>query len=82
MAEIYVKVRPGQEEFGIEMKDFPVVSLENEAENGRANRELVDRLEQLLGERPGILSGHRSKRKKIRVDLPEDEVVERLEQHG
>ncbi|MFB6166777.1 MAG: DUF167 domain-containing protein [Candidatus Nanohaloarchaea archaeon] len=82
MAEIYVRVETGQEEFGIEFRDFPTFRLENEAENGRANAELIRRLEEILGEKPGIVSGHRSRRKKIRVDMPEDEMMERLENHG
>lgn len=82
MAELYVKVEPGQKGFEVEFRDFPTFRLENEAENGRANAELIRRLEEILGEKPGIVSGHRSRRKKIRVDMPEDEMMERLENHG
>jgi uncharacterized protein YggU (UPF0235/DUF167 family) len=82
MAEIYVKVEPGADEFSVEFKDFPTFHLESEAERGRANSELVRRLEKMLGERPAIVSGHRSRRKKIRVDMEEDEVRRRLKQDG
>ena len=78
MAEIYVKVRTGQEEFSIEHSDFPIINLESEARQGRANSELVSRLTQILGRKPAIVSGHRSKRKKIKVDLSDEEVAEKL----
>ncbi|MFB6203053.1 MAG: DUF167 domain-containing protein [Candidatus Nanohaloarchaea archaeon] len=78
MATINVKVKPGADGYGVEMKTYPVVKVPAEPENGRANRALLEFLEDLLGERPGIVSGHRSSRKKIKVDLPEDEIKERL----
>lgn len=82
MTEIYLKVKPGEDEFRIEFGDFPTVHLENEAESGRANTELLNRLRDILGEKPGIVSGHKSRRKKVKVDLGKDEVMERLEKHG
>lgn len=82
MAGIYLKVKPGEDEFRIKFNDLPKVHLENNAEAGRANTELVSRLEQILGEKPGIVSGHKSKRKKIKVDLEKHEITERLKQNG
>ncbi len=83
MTEVYIKVKPGEDDrFRIEFKDFPTIYLENEAEAGRANTELVNRLEQVLGQKPGIVSGHQSRRKKIRVDLEKEEIMERLKEHG
>lgn len=78
MTEIYVKVRPDSEEFRIEMKDFPIIYLESKAESGRANTELVKRLEEVLGEKPGIISGHRSKRKKITVKMSKERFKKEL----
>ena len=79
MTEFYVKVKPGQEEFTIENGTIPKIRLVNEAENGRANAELVEKLGRILGERPGIISGHKSSRKKLKVDLPEEKIREKLE---
>ena len=78
MPEIYVKVRP-ETEFEIEMKTYPVIGLENEAEHGKANSELLNRLEDITGVRPAIVSGHKSRRKKLKIDMDKQEFKERLE---
>ena len=80
MAEFYVKVEPDSDEFRLQNGSILKVFLEEPAENGRANSELVSRLSDILGQKPGIVSGHKSKRKKIRVDMSEREVDERLEE--
>jgi hypothetical protein len=36
----------------------------------------------ILGEEPGIISGHQSRRKKLKTDLPQKKVEERLEDYG
>lgn len=82
MAEIYIKVVPGSENFDIEFNDFPTIYLESEPEHGKANSELINRLKNILGEKPAIVSGHRSRRKKIKVGLEKEEIRGRLERHG
>jgi len=79
MTEFYVKVKPGRDNYKLEEGDFPIIHLESRAENGRANAELLKRLEQILGERPGIISGHQSRRKKLKIDLPEQKIERKLE---
>jgi len=81
MPEIYVKVEPGTE-FGIEMKTYPVIGLESEARNGRANSELLNRLEQITGERPGLISGHTSRRKKLKIQQSKNEFKEELRDYN
>ena len=78
MTEIHVKVEPDSSEFKIEMGYMPKFYLENEAENSRANVELLNRLENILGERPGIISGHKSRRKKLKTSLDEEEFRRKL----
>jgi uncharacterized protein YggU (UPF0235/DUF167 family) len=78
MTEIYVKVEPNSEEFEVEKGDMPKFKLENRAENGRANTELVKRIHELTGEKPGIVSGHSSRRKKIKIDLDKEEFMEKI----
>jgi uncharacterized protein YggU (UPF0235/DUF167 family) len=73
MTEIHVKVEPDSDEFKIETGYMPKFYLENKAENGRANVELLNRLENILGKRPGIISGHKSRRKKLKTSLDEEE---------
>jgi uncharacterized protein YggU (UPF0235/DUF167 family) len=73
MTEIHVKVEPDSDEFKIETGYKPKFYLENKAENGRANVELLNRLENILGKRPGIISGHKSRRKKLKTSLDEEE---------
>ena len=72
MTEIHVKVEPDCSEFRVEKGYMPKFHLENKAENGRANVELLNRLEKILGERPGIMSGHKSRRKKLKTSLDEE----------
>ena len=73
MTQIHVKVEPDSDEFKIETGYMPKFYLENKAENGRANVELLNRLENILGKRPGIISGHKSRRKKLKTSLDEEE---------
>ncbi len=76
MSEFYVKVEPSSEEFDVDFSgSFPKIFLESGAEKGRANRELVERLSEILGEKVGILSGHRSRRKKLVVDIEKDRAL-------
>lgn len=82
MSAFYVKVEPGSERFGIDVSGtYPRVSLEAEPSQGRANEELVRRLSEVLGCAVGIVSGHRSRRKKLVADMPEDEVKRILEDY-
>jgi uncharacterized protein YggU (UPF0235/DUF167 family) len=78
MTEIYVKVEPGSSQFKVENGQIPRIKLESEAENGKANTELKQRIENITGKKPGIVSGHRSRRKKIVVDMPEEELRRKL----
>lgn len=81
MPEIYVKVKPGTE-FSIEMKTYPVIGLKSEAEHGKANSELLNRMEEITRERPAIISGHKSRRKKLKIDIDKQEFEERLERYN
>lgn len=80
MTEFYVKVSPGKESFSVERGSYPRVMLTEEAENGRANAELTSKLAEVLGEKPGIVSGHKSRRKKLKIDLEQEELEQRLEE--
>lgn len=83
MTEIYVKVEPDSREFRVENGHIPKIYLESEAENGQANDELKRRLKQITGHKTGIVSGHRSRRKKIVIDMPEKQLRQKLgEKHG
>ena len=79
MTQFYVKCQTGQDSFQIENGHMLKASLTQPAENNRANTELLNRLEEILGKRPHIVSGHRSRRKKLQVDLPEEEIAQRIE---
>lgn len=79
MTEVNVKVEPGSTEFRIETGYMPKIYLEQEAEHGRANAELLNRLEKILDERPGIVSGHNSRRKKLKTSLTQKEFRRKLE---
>jgi uncharacterized protein (TIGR00251 family) len=77
MPEIYVKVKPDTE-FEIEMKDFPLIGLESEASQGRANSELLRKFEEITGEKPAIISGHKSRRKKLKIQQDKKEFKRKL----
>lgn len=78
MTEFYVKVHPDSEDFRVEEDLIPEVYLTSRAENGRANRELRDRFSEILDADVGIISGAKSRRKKLKTELSEEELRERL----
>lgn len=80
MTEFYVKVETECREFKLEKSGFMYrVCLTEPAENGKANAELVRELENILDKRPAIVSGHKSRRKKLKLDIPEKELRRKLE---
>lgn len=78
MTEFYVKVHPGSEKFELKDGVIPEVFLESEAENGRANEELRRKLSEHLDAEIGIISGAKSRRKKLKTELSEEELEKRL----
>ncbi|MFO7793503.1 MAG: DUF167 family protein [Candidatus Nanohaloarchaea archaeon] len=80
MTEIYVKVETGQDKFDLETGHMLKASLTEEAENNRANTELVERLSDILDTNVGLIEGHKRPRKKLKVKLTEDELEEKVEQ--
>ena len=80
MAEIYVKVETGQNKFDLETGHMLKASLTEKAENNRANTELVERLSDILNSDVGLIEGHKRPRKKLKVNITEDELEEKVEQ--
>ncbi len=80
IAEIYFKVKPDSEKFEVSTGQMPEVKLTRKAEKGKANTELLKKLEKITGEKPGIISGHSSRRKKLVFDQTEEKIREKLEQ--
>jgi uncharacterized protein (TIGR00251 family) len=80
--DFYVKVEPDSGEFKIEEGSFLKVYLTKPAENNKANAELVGKLESILGQKLAVISGHRSRRKKLKVDLPERKFKEKIDNSG
>lgn len=79
IAEIYFKVEPDAEEFRISVRRMPEIKLTEKAEKGRANAELLKELKRITGEKPGLISGHSSRRKKLLFDQSENQVRKKLE---
>jgi len=79
MAEFYVKVETECNEFRIVNGSITKVKLTEVAENGRANAELVRELTGILGQKPAVVSGHHSNRKKLKINMSEEKVNEKLE---
>jgi len=78
MTEFYVKVRPDSDQFEIEDSSITKIKLEPKAENSKANAELVKKLTEVLGKKPGIISGHKSRRKKLQVEMSEENIEKKL----
>ncbi|MFB6077028.1 MAG: DUF167 domain-containing protein [Candidatus Nanohaloarchaea archaeon] len=79
MTTCYVKVTPDADTFTVDISGtYPRVTVPEPAENGRANEFLRERLSRVLDADVGIVSGHRSRRKEIAVDLPRSEIDRRL----
>lgn len=80
MTEIYVKVETEASEFDIDTGNIYQVSLKQEAENNRANTELVERMSDILDERVGLIKGHKKRRKKLKVNLEKEEIERKVEE--
>ncbi len=79
-----VKVRPGSDRFEVGEVDPWRGQLEvrvgSEARRGEANRELVEELGSILEKDVRIVSGERSREKRLFIgDVAKEEVVERLD---
>lgn len=79
MTEIYVKAETDAKKFDVETGPMLKVSLTEKAENGRANAELIRELGEILGEEISIIKGHKSSRKKIKVEASKKEVDQKVE---
>ncbi|KXA93962.1 hypothetical protein AKJ40_00165 [candidate division MSBL1 archaeon SCGC-AAA259M10] len=80
---VNLKVIPNSQKF--EIKDVNPwrkklrISVSSSPEDGKANQELLDGLETVLGSKVDIVSGVKSREKQIVVrDVPIDEVIEKL----
>lgn len=81
MARFYVKVNTDEDSFAVDTSGSIVtVDVEAPAKQGRANAELTRCLSKRLGTEVGIVSGHRSSRKTVAVDMDEADVYKKLEQ--
>jgi len=79
MSHFHIKVETGQDRFSIDTdRTIPRIGLEAPAEHGRTNAELTVRLSEEPGTDVGIVSGHRSRRNKIAVDMEDEEALSRL----
>jgi uncharacterized protein (TIGR00251 family) len=71
---IDITVVPNSPKFSVGYKNGRLkVSLTSEPKMNRANIELIQNLSKLLGKQVRIISGLTSKRKKLSVDISEDE---------
>lgn len=79
MTTFHVKVKPDQDTFTIDTTGtYPRITLTQPAEQGRANTELTSTLSTILETDVHIVSGHKSRRKKLSADIDEDTLTARL----
>jgi hypothetical protein len=78
-----VNVSPGAKNSGIvgynEWRRAIEVRVKSPAKDGRANREMIEKLEELFNARIGIVKGDRSNLKTLRIDASYGEVVKVLQ---
>jgi uncharacterized protein YggU (UPF0235/DUF167 family) len=77
--EFYIKVEVSSDNFSLEKGSMLRVGLTEPAENGRANAQLIREMSDILDVKPAIVSGHRSCRKKLKVDTTEEEFENKIE---
>lgn len=71
---IEVSVIPNSKKFAISVKDGMVkVHLEKPPENNKANLELISKFSKLFGKEVHLISGHKSKHKKLAIAISENE---------
>ena len=69
-----ITVRPGSKRFRIHKSGARLMAdLENDAEKNRANIELIQGLSAALGRPVRIISGQKSRRKRVSADIGEAE---------
>jgi len=80
MTELYVKVKTEQDSFNLETGHMIKADLIEKPVNGRANTELIRKLNQIIGKDVGLIEGHKSTRKKIKVDCSKEEVLKKVKE--
>ncbi len=71
---IEIKVKPQSKKFKIKFNDIPVISCTKPPMKGKANQELLRELSRIFNTKVEIISGHHSRRKKIKIkDISEEE---------
>jgi len=75
-----VKVKPNNSCFRIKSIDPVVVEIVSPPKEGKANTEIVKEFKKLFNADIKIIKGLKSKNKVVSIDLPEDEVNNKLNQ--
>ena len=71
---VEVSVTPNSKKFSISVKDGLVkIYLRNSAERNKANLELVKELSKRIGASVKLISGERSRKKILEIDMNENE---------
>lgn len=78
MTELYVKVKTEQDSFNLETGHMIKADLVEKPVNGRANTELIRKLNEIIGKDVGLIKGHKSARKKIKVDCSREEFLKKV----
>ncbi|MCX6798541.1 MAG: DUF167 domain-containing protein [Candidatus Diapherotrites archaeon] len=77
-----VRVSPASKEFAFcgldEWRGSLIVRLRSKPEKGKANQELVERLQEFFSAKVELLSGEKSKEKKLLVHAKKERLIERL----
>lgn len=74
-----VQVKPKSRKFAIKANEELVIFCRQTPFEGKVNYELIKRLSKIFGRKVEILSGFRSKAKRLLIkDATEDEVLKRL----
>ena len=74
-------IRTGKKEFGVSFdkeNDELVIEITERPEKGKANKEIIKELKRFFKKDVTIVSGLKSKEKRIQINLPKQEVLNLL----
>lgn len=72
----------GKKEFKVEFdkeKEFILIKTTQQPEKNKANKEILKELKKIFKSDIEIVSGIKSKEKKIKINLPKEEVIKKLQ---
>jgi len=74
-------IRTGKKKFGLSFDsedDILIIEITERPEKGKANKEIIKELKKIFNSQVELVSGLKSKKKRIKISLPKQEVLNLL----